>query len=321
MSAWSGARLVAATLSAALAFGAAPAGAGEQQDKLAAQKLLTQGNQLVGEGDYVAALEKFKAAYERYPSPKILLNIGTTLRQLGRNVDAAEVYETYLHDPNADPARRADLERILGEIDAVVGRIRIRMEAPEAVVRVDGKQIENFENGMSVRVNPGEHTVVGEREGFPPSVQTFTLKPREEHLVVLRFSVPKPKRVVVTSPPPPPSTQRTIALVLGGVGIAGLGMSAVFGVLAKVNNDDAISHCLPSNVCDAEGVDLGGAAESQATVSTAAFLIGAGVLATGVVLLVTTPSDGEGPKPATAALRAGASARAGGAFFTLEAPW
>ena len=51
----------AQTKGAAAPAGAAAKTAAKPADKRAAQKLLAQGNQLVGEGDYLGALEKFKA--------------------------------------------------------------------------------------------------------------------------------------------------------------------------------------------------------------------------------------------------------------------
>ena len=58
---------------------------------------------------------------------------GTMLRQLGRNVEAAVTYEAYVADPQADPARAKDLERILGEIDAVVARLRVEVNRPDDI--------------------------------------------------------------------------------------------------------------------------------------------------------------------------------------------
>ena len=49
--------------------------------------LFDKGNQRIKEGDFAGALEAFQSAYAKYPNVKILLNIGTTLRHLGRNVE------------------------------------------------------------------------------------------------------------------------------------------------------------------------------------------------------------------------------------------
>jgi hypothetical protein len=320
------ARLLAALVAGVMVVTAPPAAAIEATDKLAAQQLLNQGNQLVTEGDYIAALEAFRAAYARYPSPKILLNMGTTLRQLGRNVEAAEAYETYLRDPDADPARSEELQRILREIDAVSGHVQIDVEGgPAAVVRLDGKQIEGFRSGAKIRVEPGEHTFTAERDGAPPAVRTASVAPREETLVRLRFTTPEPppKPVVAPAAPaaPPSTVQRTVALAVGGVGVAGLGVGSMFAVLAKARNDEAEDHCLGPGACDADGVDLGGEAKSFAQVSTVAIALGAGALTTGIVLLITAPSSRQPARPRAGALRLTGGPTAGGAAVVVTGAW
>lgn len=309
-----GLSVAAAVLALALA-GQAEA-AGGKPEKLEAQKLLTQGNQLAGEGDFVAALRKFQDAYDRFPSPKILLNIGTTLRQLGRNVEAAEIYEIYLDDPGADPARRADLERILAELEAVVGRLRIEIDPPRATVRLDGKQLDDWRSGDSVRVEPGEHTVIANLKGVPPAVQTVKVYARQERLVVLRIALPGP---VAATPEASSGAQRAAGLVLGGVGVAGIGVGAIFGLLAKADNDEATTHCVVGNACDQEGVSLGRSAQSSATASTISFIAGAGALAAGVALLLTAPSAPKAPSPT--ALRARGGAGPGGVALSLGGAW
>jgi hypothetical protein len=312
------ARALAAGLVAAALLRGAPAAANELKDKLEAQKLLDQGNRLAGDGDYVAALAKFRAAHARYPSPKILLNIGTTLRQLGRNVEAAEVYEAYLRDPKAESARAGDLKRILAEIDAVIGRVRLETSHEGARVRLDGKPLDGFKNGLVVRVEPGEHTVTAEHDAFPAAVLTVTIAPREERLVHLDFTPPVTKKVVVERPPNP---LRIAGWVMGGIGAAGVIAGAAAGALAKVKNDAAEKHCLGPRACDQEGVDLGNAARTSGLASTIAFSIGGAALAAGVVLLVIAPSRDKAPKAGLAAPRLAAGAARGGPFVSVEAAW
>ncbi|MBK8256584.1 MAG: hypothetical protein IPK82_28425 [Polyangiaceae bacterium] len=284
-------------------------------DKRAAQKLLAQGNQLVGEGDYLGALEKFKAAYEKFASPKILLNVGTTLRQLGRNVEAADVYEAYLADPERDAAREKDVRRVLAEIDAVVGRLVVTVDDASAVLRLDGKQVDLFKPGESRRIEPGEHSIMAEKSGAPPAVQTVIVKARQEHLVQLRFAAPPPP-----PPPPPSNVQRTLGLALGGVGGATLIAGIVVGIVAVTQSDAAKSHCYKGgNACDRDGVDLDQSAKTSATISTVGFAVGAGVLAAGALLFVIAPSPTKSASPVTGFISvrptsAGASLSVGGAF-------
>jgi hypothetical protein len=287
------------------------AAAGEAADKAAAQKLLKEGNQLLGDGDYVSALQRFRAAHARFPSAKILLNIGTTLRQLGRNLEAAEVYEAYLKDPKADPTRAAGLLRILKEIDAVVGRLRIEVNEPGARVKLDGKPVPGFQSGLELRVEAGGHTVVAERDGFPPAVQTLDVGPHERRVVSLRLAPPEAKTVLVTVSGP----QRTISYVFGGVGAAGLVAGAAAGVVAIEKNRAARAHCGMPTVCDQQGVDLGKSAKTSALVSTIALAAGGGALVTGVVLFFTSskaPSS-EAPPVVVGVSR--------GPFVTVEGTW
>ncbi len=260
--------------------------AAKPADKAAAKKLLAQGNQLVGEGDYLGALEKFRAAYDKFPSPKILLNIGTTLRQLGRNVEAADVYQKYIQDPEHDAAREKDVERVLGEIDAVVGHILVTVDDPAATLRLDGKQIDPFTKGESRRVEPGEHTLTAEKPGAATVVQSILVKPRQEHLVNLRFAPVAPK--VET---PVNTTQRTLGLALGGVGGVTLLAGAIVGAVAVSQSSAASSHCLAGGrACDQKGVDLDQSAKTSATISTVAFAVGGGLFAAGALIFLIAPA-------------------------------
>jgi len=63
----------------------AAASAQPADNKVDAQSLMQSGVKLLEAKDYLGALAVFKTAYERFPSTKILLNIGTTLKYLDRD--------------------------------------------------------------------------------------------------------------------------------------------------------------------------------------------------------------------------------------------
>jgi hypothetical protein len=276
--------LSALLLGAALALAPTAAAAADPPDKAEALKLLKQGNQLARLGDHLSALERFRSAYARFPSPNILLNLGTTLRELGRNAEAAAEYERFLADPRAEAAKKGEVTRVLGEIDRVVGRLRVEVNDPLAEVRLDGKPLEAERLRGAFRIEPGEHTVVASREGFLPAVRTLTVAPRDEAVVKLEVKPPVKPR-----PPPVSTTQRTVGYVVGGVGVAAVVTGAVFGVLTRVKSAAADQRCLARVACDGVGVDLGATARTFATTSTATFVIGGVALATGVTLLLTAP--------------------------------
>ena len=275
--------LASALTAAPLTWSGGPAwNIARADEKADAQKLLDQGNRAAGEGDYLTALDRFQAAYARYKSPKLLLNIGVMLRQLGRNAEAAAVYGAYLRDPEADPSRAKDVRRMLGEIDDLVGRIRVRVNRPGATVRLDGRELTGLGEGDAVLVEPGEHTLVAEHPSYPSVVATVRVARREARVVELVLGDPG-------------ISQRTIGIVTGALGLAGMAAGGVAGVVAAVKNHAAASHCMNNTSCDAEGVSLGATAKTSATVSTAALAAGGGVLALGLVLYLTSPNPSAKP--------------------------
>jgi hypothetical protein len=152
-----------------------------------ARALFREGNRRLEAQDYPAALELFRKAYARSPNPKILLNLGTTLRSLGREAEAADAYDRYLADPQADPKRRREVEKLVREIDAQVGRLRVTVNEPGARVLLDGRRIGESPALIVVRADPGTRTVVAEKAGFRIAAAPVAVVPRSEHVVELRM--------------------------------------------------------------------------------------------------------------------------------------
>jgi len=153
-----------------------------------ARTLFEQGNALVEKGNYVDGLEKFRAAYARWANPKILLNIGTTLHQLGRNAEAADTYEKYLNDPGADPKRKPEVEQTLKELEPKVGKLTITVKSGKTRVIVDGKLVGETETSVTIRVEPGVHAIVGDREGGKAISQTVAVVAGDSKSVELTVS-------------------------------------------------------------------------------------------------------------------------------------
>ncbi|MFO0756421.1 MAG: hypothetical protein U0359_08015 [Byssovorax sp.] len=208
---------------AVAALWSAPAFADEAAEK-EGRALFAQGTQQLAADDLVGALDLFQRAYARFPNPKILLNIGTTQRNLGRNAEAANTYVAYLKDPGADPARKAEVERLLADLDARLGKLKIALSDPAMRARVDGKVVGEPGQAITIRVEPGSHTILGEQQGVAPAVATVTVAAREEQSVTLgaapavaNVAPPRAKAVVPVTPargqvPPakPPEPSRVV---------------------------------------------------------------------------------------------------------------
>lgn len=265
--------------------------------KAQAVALLREGNELAAEGDYGAALAKFQAAYAVYPSVKLLLNIGTSLRHAGRNAEAARTYERYLAAPDADPARFEELRRILDEIDQVVGWLRVEVRPVDARVRLDGALLELPPRGLRLRVDPGQHTVAAERPGYRTVIRSVSVERRARLTVRIDLAKPDlPPPVIIDEGIP---TQHIVAYAVGGVGLGGMAAGAVFGILSLSTDAAADERCSTEDptVCDEEGAQLGDTAQTQGTLSTIFLAAGGGLLATGLVIWLTTPSDEDQAPP------------------------
>lgn len=87
------------------------------------------------------------------------------------------------------------------------------------------------------------------------------------------------------------SSQKTAALVVGGVGVVGIVVGSIFGLRAKSKNSDASAFCRPDDPtrCTGDGVSLSNDAHSAATISTVAFIAGGAALAGSAILWITAP--------------------------------
>jgi hypothetical protein len=92
------------------------------------------------------------------------------------------------------------------------------------------------------------------------------------------------------------SAQRTIGLIVGGIGVAGLATGAVFGLMASSKWSTAQGECGPSSCTNLQGAQSDQqSASTLANVSTAAFVAGGVAVAAGVVVWLLAPRASGGP--------------------------
>lgn len=201
------------------ALSSMPAHADEASER-EARALFAEGNQRLNDGDFEGALERFQRAYVLFPNPKILLNIGTTYRELGRSAEAANAYARYLEDPAAEPERRAEVEALLRELDAAVGRLQIVAPEVGGKVLVDGSDVGPTGKPIHIRVAPGKHAVTIEWPGGPPASLEITIAAAAEREIELHPAVGP---AVPAEPPAATPTHAgagaTPALVSGAVAL------------------------------------------------------------------------------------------------------
>jgi hypothetical protein len=183
------------------------------------------------------------------------------------------------------------------------------------VVALDGEKLPDAVWGAALPADPGEHAI---EASAPGHVRWSTKAAIAGEAARITVSVPRLDAEPVAAPAAPASTpaapapstasaspseaaptekasswstQRTLALVAGGVGVVGLGVGAVFGLSASSKKSDYEQYQDSNGRClDAECATLSQDALSAATASTVGFIAGGALVAVGAVLWLTAPS-------------------------------
>jgi hypothetical protein len=186
-------------------------------------------------------------------------------------------------------------------------------------VKMDGELLAERPDGEGFSVDPGMHAFTVEVFGVPPVSRQLAVREGEVGRRVTVIVDPASGRPSDAAPAPGHS-QRLLAAISGGVGLAGIVVGTAFGLKAASSWSTARGDCTPTGCPDATYAQATSArsdAATSATASTVAFVGGGALLATGVLLWLTAPRSVE----ASAALRvtpvlgpAGAGVGVGGRF-------
>jgi len=160
-------------------------------DKGDAKALLASGLKLYAQKDYLGALAVFRDAYERFPSGKILLNIGTTLLKLDRKAEAANAYQGYLDSDDATPAKRAEVTKVLAELDRELGLLELDVTPEDAELQIGDSEWMPAARAKRQRVARGETVVRGRRDGYVASEQRVEIGAGERRTITIALA-PEP---------------------------------------------------------------------------------------------------------------------------------
>lgn len=302
----------------ALAFGlslAALARPAWAQDVAAAEALFDRGLKAMEAGDFATGCPSIEESYRLDPRAGTLFTLAECENKRGRTATAATRYEDYISFFGRLPAdqqtKQGERPRIAAEQrDALRTRApRLTIGVPanvpaDAKVSRDGVDLSKPTWGVALPVDPGERVIRLEAAGHAPSEKRITIADGQRLDVQLELgaaieSAPPP---TTTATPPPTETSsglsgvQTAGLVLGGVGVVGLGLGAVFGIVTMGHASDADEFCggLPGDGVDcgenpqarADGNASLDAASTTGLVSTIGFIAGPALLATGLVMVL-----------------------------------
>jgi hypothetical protein len=275
-----------------------------------ADALFRAAQSLFEAGSVSEACVKFAESQKLDPAPGTLLNLAVCHEREGKTATAygeyKQVAEIAAKGKTADDRERlrfardaiAKLEprltRVVVEAPAQVSAELDGKPAPHEPLLVDpgphaiklsaaGKKTKNVT--WNVPAQPGTHTFHApdlEDDGAPPK-RDDPVKPKE---------TPKPQPPVTVTAPTYPT--RTLGIVMGGLGVATLGVAGYFGLDTFSRKDERDQHCR-GDVCNARGIELHDQAGTSATLATVLFAGGLVLVGAGIYFFVR-----EGPSKPTA---------------------
>jgi hypothetical protein len=277
-------------------------------DVALAETLFQQGQKLMKAQRYAEACPKFEESQRLDPGGGTLFQLATCHELTGRTASAwAEFSEVALlaKQRNRPDIERAARERV-GVLEPKLSWLVITV--PEAArfeglsVKRDGTLLGPAAFGTAMPADPGKHTIVAEASGYRTWSTTVEIGVESDRKTVTvpelealpQFPAPSREADPVAPepalPPPPGRHSPVLFYVAAGVGLAGLGTAAFFGIRSYTKEQEVKERC-PGNDCtDPADVETSKSAVSSAHIANVAGafgLVGAGVFT--YLLLTNSP--------------------------------
>lgn len=190
-----------------------------------ARSSFEQGVTAMADERYTDALMLFNRSYEIRRAASVALNLGITLRALGRLVEARVRFNEFLEVASTTLRERhgRDVTNFLADISRRIGRVHLTaLEPSSARINVDGRRVAVDEND-DVQIDPGEHRVEASAQGF--TSLSLPVQITSGARIELTFRLQPAVPTTVSDPRVSLTTQeggsRTTTIANGAVGTAG----------------------------------------------------------------------------------------------------
>jgi hypothetical protein len=218
-----------------------------------AKHAFEEGVDLEKRSDYASALAKFRAAEQIKPTAGVRFHIAYCLEMLGSVASAAEAYESTERiareqgKPDVESAAHARLEPLRARVP------ELTITAPaNARIDLDGTAVLA---GSTKRIDPGEHTVSAQAEGYERFARRLTIGEGTKQtvdVVLVRITNGPPPETTSYPPEAPKKPNRTLAIATtaGAVALVAVGITTF--LVAGSTADDARRDCPAKPSCDSE---------------------------------------------------------------------
>jgi hypothetical protein len=272
----------------------------QSSDQAVAQTLFDLGMKLMGEGKYAEACPKLAESQRLDPGGGTLINLGLCREKEGKLGSAWASFNDALSIAVRDG--RADREKIAREHIAAIEPnlqkivISVSKEAattPGLEIKYDGTPIRSAAWGLPTPTDEGLHAVTATAPGKITWHWELEVKAGAAPDAVM---VPALENVSA----PPPVKRSPWPWIIGGVGVAGLGVGLAAGVVAIAKHSDANTLCGGDPCQSQRGIDAENTANGAAWAANIALVAGAVTVGVAIVLFVVRSGKAEPPAAATA---------------------
>lgn len=274
----------ASTLVGASAFAQTPAAASDPSpaDVASAKAQFAEAMDLRANGDLAGALQRFRAAYGFVPTPITGLEVGRTLVQLGRPVEARTVVLEAANMPKkpgeSERAAQARTESAMlaSELEGRVGTLDVQTDPDAESVMVDDKPVAPASRN-ALMVDPGHHVVV-----------VRAAKGRVGRAEVdVGAGEHKEVRVAAVAESAPETRLRISPVAYVGFGVAGAGLLVGIGTgIGALATASTVKRDCPNGLCPPSAHGTLDTSLALGTTSNVAFIVGGVGAAVGVVGLL-----------------------------------
>ena len=277
------------------------------QSTAAAEALFNEGRSAMDAKDYDTACQRFRESDRLDPAVGTLLNLAVCETSRGRVATAWELFRAVSEKLPADDPRRDFVSKQLSLIEPRLPHLvfSVASGAPADTRAKEGDaEFASAAFGVPLPMDPGKHTFVVGAAGFDGrTVEVELTEGKQESLEI----APGPLKPAASSTntaalAPLPSDQghkghdtRLMGWVIGGVGVAGLGVGLSTGLMALSKKNTTDSQCSDAlQKCTAEGRDAASSGRTLAVVSTVGWIVGALGVGAGAYFIITgTPKSGQ----------------------------
>ncbi len=281
-------------------------------DPKKADDLFTRANQLADSGDFAGACPLYDESNRLDPGIGTQFNLADCYEHTGRLATALGLFRQV--ERVAGEAGKADRQARAHQraeaLEKLVARVKVvppATQTPGLEVRFDDRVLGQADFGRPMPVDAGTHTVAARSPGHVSWSRRFDIGEHEGRELDVPELLPEGPVPVATAPAPAPaswSTQKTLAFVTGGIGVAGLGVGAVTGLLSVFEHSAYVNDCVGGTAGIINGVCIhpkpqtsvksdSSTAVTEGNVSTVAFIVGGVGVAGALALWFTAPKPSE----------------------------